>query len=249
MLQYVVNWLLTGYIFLASPSSLRGTKETPLTTGFSLLLLPVGLLMILLTAVPAVLLLFAPGRASQTSFVLQIQLAPCRPYRNDRFPGWNLELFHHKRSFVLLLVSDCFGSLALFPGTCYITCCYQFQAATLSYTSVHGFSFLIGVAVMLAPATMLRDLVQEEVATITSLGRSQAALIVSVLSLFLEGVRSSAMWTAKIRILNSRWRLLSYGTILQSCSHFCAFLSPIVCEILARMNCSQLGHWFWSFDI
>ncbi|CAK9048525.1 unnamed protein product [Durusdinium trenchii] len=243
MLQYVVNWLLTGYIFLASPSSLRGTKETPLTTGFSLLLLPVGLLMILLTAVPAVLLLFAPG-----------------PYRNDRFPGWNLELFHHKRSFVLLLVSDCFGSLALFPGTCYITwwlsngwssqelsglsVLFAFLlaagtflwAATLSYTSVHGFSFLIGVAVMLAPATMLRDLVQEEVATITSLGRSQAALIVSVLSLFLEGVRSSAMWTAKIRILNSRWRLLSYGTILQSCSHFCAFLSPIVCEILARMN-------------
>ena len=39
---------------------------------------------------------------------------------------------------------------------------------------VHGFSFLIGVAVMLAPPTMLRDLVQEEVATITSLGRSEA---------------------------------------------------------------------------
>ena len=241
MLRYVVNWLSTGYIFLASPTSLHGTKAAPLTIDFTFLLLPVGLLMILLTTGPAVLLLFAPG-----------------PYRNDRLPGWNLEMFHCKKSFILFLLSDCFGSLALFPANCYISwwisngwssqelsglsVFFAFWLAagtflwtiTLSYTSVHSYSFLIGVALMLAPPTLLRYLVQEEVATITSTEPSQAALLVSVLTLFLEGVRSSAMWTTKIRILNSRWRLLSYGAILQSCSHFCAFLSPIVCELLAR---------------
>ncbi|CAJ1433563.1 unnamed protein product [Effrenium voratum] len=243
MLRYGVTWLLSGYIFLASPSSLRGTKEQPLPTQFAFLLLPIGLVMFLLTAIPGALLLFAPG-----------------PYRDDRFPGWDLDLFFKRRSFVLLFISDCLGSLALFPGTCYISWWLSngwssmelsglsvvfaillaggtlLWAAALSRASVHGFSFLIGVAVMLAPAMMLRALVQDEVATITSLGRSEAALIISVVTLFLEGVRSSALWTAKIRILNSRWRLLSYGTILQSCSHACAFLSPIVCEILARMH-------------
>ncbi|CAE7727555.1 mok11, partial [Symbiodinium necroappetens] len=120
-------------------------------------------------------------------------------------------------------------------------------AAALSRASIHGLSFLVGVAVMLAPATMLRSVVQDEVATITSLGRSEAALIISVFSLFLEGVRSSALWTAKIRILNSRWRLLSYGTILQSCSHFCAFLSPFVCEFLARQQKSRHSA-VWQLD-
>lgn len=243
MLRYVVNWLLSGYVFLASPSSLRGTKQQPLPTGFALLLLPIAFLMLLLTLIPGVLLLFAPG-----------------PYREDRFPGWNLELLFKRRSFVLLFLSECAGNLALFPGTCYISwwlsngwssielsglsVIFAFLlafgtflwAAALSRASIHGLSFLVGVAVMLAPATMLRSVVQDEVATITSLGRSEAALIISVFSLFLEGVRSSALWTAKIRILNSRWRLLSYGTILQSCSHFCAFLSPFVCEFLARQH-------------
>ena len=32
--------------------------------------------------------------------------------------------------------------------------------------------------------------------------------------MFLEGVRTSSIWAALIRILNSRYRLLSYGTIL-----------------------------------
>ncbi|CAE7764530.1 mok11 [Symbiodinium sp. CCMP2592] len=243
MLRYVVNWLLSGYVFLASPSSLRGTKQQPLPTGFALLMLPIALLMLLLTLIPGVLLLFAPG-----------------PYREDRFPGWNLELLFKRRSFVLLFLSECAGNLALFPGTCYISwwlsngwssielsglsVLFAFLlafgtflwAAALSRASIHGLSFLVGVAVMLAPATILRSVVQDEVATITSLGRSEAALIISVLSLFFEGVRSSALWTAKIRILNSRWRLLSYGTILQSCSHFCAFLSPFVCEFLARQH-------------
>ncbi len=243
MMRYVVTWLLTGYIFVASPSSKMGTKEQPIPTSISLLLLPVGLIMILLTAIPGGLLFFAPG-----------------PYRGDRFPAWNLDLIYQKRSFILLLISDCVGSLALFPGTCYITwwlsngwssanlsrlsVLFAFilaggtflWAAALKNASVHGFSFLVGVALMLAPATMLRELVQDEVSTITSLGRSQVALVVGILSLFLEGVRESAIWTVKIRILNSRWRLLSYGTVNQVCSHFCAFLSPIVCEILARMN-------------
>ncbi|CAE7230916.1 mok11 [Symbiodinium natans] len=243
MLRYVVNWLLSGYIFLASPSSLRGTKQQPIPTKFALLLLPIGLLMLLLTLIPGVLLLFAPG-----------------PYREDRFPGWNLELLFKRRSFVLLFFSECVGNLALFPGTCYISwwlsngwssielsslsVLFAFLlafgtflwAAALSRASIHGFSFLVGVAVMLAPGMMLRSIVQDEVATITSLGRSEAAMVIGVFSLFLEGVRSSALWTAKIRILNSRWRLLSYGTVLQSCSHFCAFLSPIVCEFLARRH-------------
>ena len=114
MMRYVVTWLLTGYIFVASPSSKMGTKEQPIPTSISLLLLPVGLIMILLTAIPGGLLFFAPG-----------------PYRGDRFPAWNLDLIYQKRSFILLLISDCVGSLLL---------CFRAPA-----TSPGGFP-MVGVA-------------------------------------------------------------------------------------------------------
>ncbi|CAE8642405.1 unnamed protein product [Polarella glacialis] len=241
MVRYVVSWSLTGYIFLASPSSNSGTAAQPLPAEVKLLLLPIALLMVLMTTIPGILLSFAPG-----------------PYHRDRFPGWDLELFWRKRSFVLLFISECVGSLALFPGTCYISwwldngwsnsdlagLSYVFAlllavgtalwARALSSASVHGFSFLVGAAVLLAPPMMLRAVAEDEVATVTNYGRSHWALAISVSSLYLEGVRSSAIWTAKIRILNSRWRLLSYGTLLQTASHVCAFLSPILCELLAR---------------
>ena len=69
-----MNWLLSGYVFLASPSSLRGTahasvdemrdertmrepphcltpakKQQPLPTGFALLLLPIVCTLLLLS--------------------------------------------------------------------------------------------------------------------------------------------------------------------------------------------------------
>jgi hypothetical protein len=107
-------------------------------------------------------------------------------------------------------------------------------AQVLSLASIHGFSLLIAAAVFLAPPSILIAVAQDEVSTFTYLGRSNAALIICGFALFLEGMRSSAMWAAKIRILGSRWRLLSYGTLSLCLSQFCAFLSPLLCEAIAR---------------
>jgi len=238
--RYCVNWLVTGYVFIASPSSAPGTAEHPLPSAVSMLLLPISLFLLVVTLVPGVLLLFAPG-----------------PYRDDRFPGWELGLVGKRKSFLALALSEFLGSLGLYPGTCYITWWLAngwavtdlgplsvlvglaialgtvLWSLALSRASVHGFSFLIGLVLLLVPPMLLRAVVLEQVSTFTSLGRSEAAMALSVLSLFFESVRSSAIWTAKIRILNSRWRLLSYGTILLTLSQLAAALSPWICEAMA----------------
>jgi len=209
-----------------------------------------GLLSLVLNFVPGLLMLAAPG-----------------PYRDDRFPGWDLHLAGKKKSFLLLCLSECVGSLVLFPSTIYVTWWFSngwsegdlgvlsvlfaallaigfaLWAKALSVASVHGFSFLIGVVILLAPPMLLRNLCLEEVSTFTSLGRSDAAILISMVSLLLEGIRSSAIWTAKIKILNSNWRLLSYGSILMTITHICSAASPWLCEKLAR---SSIGASFIS---
>ncbi|CAK0816917.1 unnamed protein product [Prorocentrum cordatum] len=79
-------------------------------------------------------------------------------------------------------------------------------------------------------------IVLEEVSTFTFLGTSYYAMAMCLFALLLEGVRSSAMWTVKMRVLNSRWRLLSYGTIFTSMQQFCCALSPFLCEFIARRH-------------
>lgn len=43
---------------------------------------------------------------------------------------------------------------------------------------MHGFALLMGVTLLLPPATMLRAIVQEEVATYTFLGSSNVAVVI-----------------------------------------------------------------------
>ena len=46
--RYCVTWLLTAYVFFASPSSVSGTEERPLPFSVLLLLLPLALLILVL---------------------------------------------------------------------------------------------------------------------------------------------------------------------------------------------------------
>lgn len=80
-----------------------GTEEDPLPAAVYWLLMPVCILLVLVTLLPGLFFLAAPG-----------------PYRDDRLVSWDLKNFFKKRSFVLLSASDIFGCLALFPSTCYI---------------------------------------------------------------------------------------------------------------------------------
>ncbi|CAE8596344.1 unnamed protein product [Polarella glacialis] len=243
MLRYCVTWLLTSYVFVASPSTVVGTAEAPLPAKVYWLLAPVAAVALCTTLVPGVLCLFAPG-----------------PYREDRFPGWDFHLLGKRKVFLLLGLSDIIGALALFPGTCYVSWWLAngwtseslawisvifavllavstlLWSLALSRAVVHGFSFLIGVTLLLAPASILRAVVQEEVSTFTFLGRSDVAVSICLVSLIAEGIRGSAIWAVKVRVLNSRWRLLSYGSLLLSCQSLAAMLSPFLCEWIARMH-------------
>ncbi|CAE7220120.1 Amy1 [Symbiodinium pilosum] len=245
MVRYAVTWLITGYIFLTSPSTQIGSKEEPLPASVILLLTPVAFVTFLTTLVPGALFLAAPG-----------------PYREDRLPGWELGLFWKRRTFIILSLSDVLGCLALFPSTCYIrwwfangwkgedlawlslafalllaavTYCW---ARALEYAMVHGLALLIGITLLLPPAPMLRAIVQDEVSTFTFFGRSDTALAICCLSLILEGIRSSSAWAVKVRVLNSRWRLLSYGTISVVLQGLASFVSPFLCELIARRRAS-----------
>ncbi|CAK0867768.1 unnamed protein product [Prorocentrum cordatum] len=239
--RYCVSWLATAFVYLASPDGVPGTKEDPLPAQVLLLAAPLGIGVALSAGVAGALCLFAP-----------------RPYREDRFPAWDLGLIFHKRSFVCLALSECIGSLMAFPALSYaswwldngwqadelaevsvvlavvLAIGVMIWAQVLSLASVHGFSLLISVAVFLLPPSLLAALCQMEVSSFEYRGRSYGALAVCALTLLLQGMQSSAIWAAKIRILGSRWRLLSYCTVLLCASQFCTFLSPIVCEYIAR---------------
>eukprot|EP00435_Cladocopium_sp_Y103_P030702 s1368_g7.t1 len=184
------------------------------------------------------------------------------PYREDALPSWDMKNFWKKRSFVILSISDILGSLVLFPSTCYIqwwlangwrgvdlailSVVFAFSLAgvtilwakALGNAIIHGFALLMGVTLLLPPATILRAIVQEEVSTYTFLGRSSVAVVICCLSLIFEGVRCSSSWAVKVRVLNSRWRLLSYGSIAVSIQGLAGFVSPFLCEFLARRNSS-----------
>ena len=109
-------------------------------------------------------------------------------------------------------------------------------AKALGSAIIHGFALLMGVTLLLPPATMLRAIVQEEVSTYTFLGKSDVALIICCISLLLEGIRASSAWAVKVRVLNSRWRLLSYGTVVVSVQGVVSMSSPFLCEYMARRN-------------
>ncbi|CAL1154275.1 unnamed protein product, partial [Cladocopium goreaui] len=245
MTRQAVTWFITAYIFLASPSSKAGTAAEPLPPAVYWLLLPTTGLVVLATMVPGFLFCMAPG-----------------PYREDALPSWDMKNFWKKRSFVILSISDILGSLVLFPSTCYIqwwlangwrgpdlailSVVFAFSLAgvtilwakALGNAIIHGFALLMGVTLLLPPATILRALVQEEVSTYTFLGRSSVAVVICCVSLIFEGVRCSSSWAVKVRVLNSRWRLLSYGSIVVSIQGLAGFVSPFLCEYLARRNSS-----------
>jgi len=249
MLRSSINWLLAWYIFVASPTSIQGTAERPLPVAVTWCLLPIVVLLICMAVLPGLLLPFAPG-----------------PYREDRLPGWELALAGKRRSFLLLGLSDCIGALALYPSMNYvawflangwdsnklgwvssifavvIAVLTLLWSLALSKALVHGVGFLLGVTLLFGPVAMIRALAQEEVSTFTWYGRSGVALGLCMISLFFESVRSSAIWTVKIRVLNSRWRLLSYGTVLITVCSLCSTLSPLLGEFLARrMSCSLIS--------
>jgi len=235
MCRYTISQLLVAYIFGASPTSLMGTTDNPLPASVALVVLPLAIVVLITCIVPGVLLLYAPGA-----------------YRDDRFPGWDFKLIGKRKSFLLLAISNCIGSLGAYPAGTYVMWwlangwttedCISLSialaaaialgmmlwAAGLAVTARHGLSFLIGVVILLAPPAVLRAAAQQEVATYTHSRFSYAAVIISILSLTLEAIRASAIWTAQIRILNSRWRFLSYATVFHMIGQFCAALSPAV---------------------
>eukprot|EP00931_Biecheleriopsis_adriatica_P091605 TRINITY_DN65490_c0_g1_i1.p1 TRINITY_DN65490_c0_g1~~TRINITY_DN65490_c0_g1_i1.p1 ORF type:complete len:968 (-),score=136.69 TRINITY_DN65490_c0_g1_i1:57-2891(-) len=160
-------------------------------------------------------------------------------------------------------MSDVVGYLASFPSMCYVSwwlangwngedlawlsgafagllaVCTLLWAVSLSKAVVHGFAFLIGLTMLLAPAPILRAVVQEEVSTFTFHGRSDLALAICLLSLLIEGIRGSAIWAVKVRVINSRWKLLSHGSIWMVCQSVSAMVSPFLCEWIARRSSSS----------
>eukprot|EP00913_Durusdinium_trenchii_P032822 g30727.t1 len=245
MVRQAVTWFITAYVFLVSPSTQVGSKEEPLPAAVYWLLVPICVAVVLTTIIPGFLFLLAPG-----------------PYRDDCLPSWDLKNFWKKRSFVVLSISDVLGCLALFPSTCYIQWWLAngwrgvdlailsiffalslagvtiIWAKALGSAIIHGFALLMGVTLLLPPASMLRAIVQEEISTYTFLGRSDVALLICCFSLILEGVRASSAWAVKVRVLNSRWRLLSYGTVVVSIQAVMSMFSPFLCEYMARRNSS-----------
>lgn len=233
--RYTLTFLPVGYILLVSPTNLTGTREHPVPISIFLVLMPIILLIAIITLVPGVFLFFwGPG-----------------PYRDDRFPGWEARLVFKRKSFCILALSDCIGALYLFPSVTYIWWWFSqgssvagtgwlfflftailvvgisFWAKALSEASKHGYGFLIGATVLMAPPAVIRAMAQEEVSNwvITDEGVSFMALLLCMLSVLLEGMRTTAQWTAKIKVLDSRWRLLSYGTLNISAAAFFGIIS------------------------
>jgi alpha-amylase len=239
MCRYAVSWGLSAYVLLCTPSSIKPEDNHLLTT--TILLLPIGIIVILCTVIPGVLILFAPG-----------------PYRDDRMPNWDFGLIFKKPSFLFLCASECMGDLAKYPSGIFLSwalaaqfktsqigifclifvmgfvVCTGFWSLALSQASIHGYSFLLGVVVLLAPPTILRAVALEEVSAYHISESNEWALFVCAVSLLLEGVRTSSIWAAQIRILNSRWRLLSYGTAFYVISNIFFAMSPWVNEALAQ---------------
>jgi glycogen synthase/glycosidase len=243
MCRYMIQWLVMAYMFGISPSSIQGVKGEPITSKLTFALLPLAFIGFFVDLVPGVLLFFSPG-----------------PYRDDRFPGWEVGGILKKKSFLFLALSDLLGALVSFPASWYVlwwlyngwttgelakmsilvglVCAVGMLiwAMLLHYLTRHGQSVVVPVALLLAPPTILQVLVQAQVSSMFSLGASNYAMIVSVYALMLEGVRLSTFWIARIKILKDRWKLLSYATGLLSLISLCQFLSPFVCEGLAAAN-------------
>eukprot|EP00929_Paragymnodinium_shiwhaense_P031722 TRINITY_DN17710_c0_g3_i1.p1 TRINITY_DN17710_c0_g3~~TRINITY_DN17710_c0_g3_i1.p1 ORF type:complete len:1937 (-),score=531.64 TRINITY_DN17710_c0_g3_i1:89-5899(-) len=242
LVRQCVTWGFVGFIFLTGPSSVENEKGSEgIPAMVIIMLLPATLLLLLTTAMPGCLLWFAPG-----------------PYRDDRCPGWDLGLFGKQKSFFLLSLSDIVGAIVLFPASIYTkwwiangwdgysmgVLCFVIGivlgggvlafAVGLSKFLVHGYSMLVGLALLLAPAPWLRALAFEEASSFIFVGRSYSAITICVLSLFFEGIRASAIWTVKIRILSSRWRLLTYATIFLVAQGIATMISPLLCEFIAR---------------
>lgn len=231
--RYATTWVMTAYIMYCSPTSVSGTQEDPYPWAARVLMAPMASIILLFCLVPGLLLLFAPG-----------------PYRDDRFPGWDLQLLWKKKSYLLLSISDCIGSLGVYMSTTYIVWWIANGWATqqiaivcliLGLTLVVGIAswalclgacaqlgkrFLVGIVLLLGPAQILRAIAQEEVSFTVNAPPSRAAAVICIISLLYEAIRASAMWTAKISILNSRWRFLSYSTVFLSIGACCEVLSP-----------------------
>mmetsp|Transcript_95043 Transcript_95043/g.307598 ORF Transcript_95043/g.307598 Transcript_95043/m.307598 type:complete len:1209 (-) Transcript_95043:421-4047(-) len=239
--RYVVMWLTSAFVFFVQPTSQAGSAATPLPPSVLASLSPMVIVSVIFNLVPGLLLLAAPG-----------------PYRDDRFPRWDFRNAGKNLSFIFLCASEVVGALGNFPSTCYVMWWIAngwsisslswasitfagllalgtaLWAALLRQASVHGYSFLIGVVLLLFPPAVLRAITLEEVSTFQSMGTSEMAMAISMFTLFYEGVRSSATWTAKIKILNSNWRLLSFGTVLLTCTNLMTAASPWVCELLVK---------------
>mmetsp|Transcript_25539 Transcript_25539/g.82315 ORF Transcript_25539/g.82315 Transcript_25539/m.82315 type:complete len:921 (+) Transcript_25539:203-2965(+) len=242
-----LSWLLNSYVFLASPSQIAGTSTEPIPMKMVWLLTPLAVLMTLFSLVPGVLCLWAPG-----------------PYRDDRAPRGGSKMIWSRWTVVFLGLSEVVGGLIAFPNTRFMTWWLEngwpidrlgsicilvalgmgtmtlAWAELLRKAAVHGYYLLIGVALLLAPPALLRTVALEEVSTYTFLGTSTSAFLLCVFSVLLEIIRGSAIWAVKIQVLNSRWRLLSYDSLLLAMIGFATMLSPVLCEGLARRASS---HW------
>jgi len=239
--RYVVMWLSSSYVFVVSPTSQAGSSEQPLPTSELVSLSPMVIVSVVFALIPGLLLLAAPGA-----------------YRDDRFPGWDFSNPGNNLSYIFLSLSDIVGAIGSFPATCYIMWWIAegwstaslvwigmliavlmaagtvLWSAMLSRASVHGFSFIIGFVLLLFPPSVLRAITSEEVSTWQNIGTSHAALVVSMISLLYEGIRSSASWTAKIKILNSNWRLLSFGTLVITVMNLVSAGSPWLSQRIAE---------------
>eukprot|EP00928_Gymnodinium_smaydae_P032037 TRINITY_DN2331_c0_g1_i3.p1 TRINITY_DN2331_c0_g1~~TRINITY_DN2331_c0_g1_i3.p1 ORF type:complete len:1707 (-),score=196.17 TRINITY_DN2331_c0_g1_i3:149-5269(-) len=239
MCTYLTVQVLTAYVWFSNPDSIGGSVNNVLPWEVKRVFIPLIILIGFLTFIPGIFMLFAPG-----------------PYRDDRFPGWDLSLIFKRKSFLWLSISDAFGALGAYASSTYmywwllngwtttemaglslISCAVLLVgtliwAASLSAASKHGLGLLLGFTIMLAPPTMLRAIAQEEVASYTLDDPKNKWLVgICMTSVLLEGVRSSAIWSAKIRILNSRWRVLSYATVTLSIISLISAASPWLSEL------------------
>eukprot|EP00928_Gymnodinium_smaydae_P042244 TRINITY_DN2846_c0_g1_i1.p1 TRINITY_DN2846_c0_g1~~TRINITY_DN2846_c0_g1_i1.p1 ORF type:complete len:1089 (-),score=180.98 TRINITY_DN2846_c0_g1_i1:31-3297(-) len=238
--RYVMQWLIMAYTFYVDPSSIQGTKATPITFDLTSAVLPLAAFAFVMDLVPGFLLFFAPG-----------------PYRDDRFPNWAIGMIWKRKSFLLLAASDLLGALISFPASLYVVwwLLHGWTASELTGVSVaagvacglgmglwawilhvmsrHGQSVIVPMVLLLAPPTILQVMVEAEVSTTDAFPRSNWAMAISIYALMLEGIRLSSFWMARIKILKDRWRLLSYTTWLLAAMAFIQFLSPIFCQRLA----------------
>jgi hypothetical protein len=242
MIRYLLTYMPVVYVLVVAPTNEKGSITNPVPIAILWLLSPIFVLVALFTLVPAILLFFyAPGS-----------------YRDDRFPGWEMKLIFKRKTFLWLAVSDCIGALAVFPNITYIwwwfastnnqgivawllfVFTFLFMlgfgawAKALSMTAKDGVRFLAGAALLIAPPSLIRAVAQEEVSAYIGYGQIPLmAIILSGLSLLLEGIRTTAQWTAKIKVLDSRWRLLSYGTANVTAVAFFGILSPVLTTAIA----------------